>query len=44
MKFKFKFQIGATEIEIESEANDNKEMFRKIAFYSELPKEGPTRE
>ena len=42
MKFKFKFQIGATEIEIESEANDNKEMFRKIAFYSELPKEGPT--
>ena len=42
MKFKFKFQIGATEVEIESEANDNKEMFRKIAFYSELPKEGPT--
>ena len=42
MKFKFKFNIGNTEVEIESEANDNKEMFRKIAFYSELPKEGPT--
>ena len=40
--FTLRSQIGATEIELESEANDNLEMFRKISFYSELPKEGPT--
>ena len=42
MKFKFKFTIGLNEIEIEGEAKDNKDLFRQVAFYNELPKIGPT--
>ena len=42
MKFKFKFNIGHNEIEIEDDVKDNKELLKKLAFYSELPSEGPT--
>ena len=42
MKFKFKVNIADVEVEIESEAKNNKEILRQVAFYSELPKEGPT--
>ena len=42
MKFKFKIDIAGVEVEIESEAESNKDVLRKVAFYSELPKEGPT--
>ena len=42
MKFKFKVNIANVEVEIESEGKSNKDVLRQVAFYSELPKEGPT--
>ena len=42
MKFKFKIIIANVEVEIESEGKSNKDVLRQVAFYSELPKVGPT--
>ena len=42
MKFKFKVSIANVEVEIESEGKSNKDVLRQVAFYSELPKVGPT--
>ena len=42
MKFRTKIVIGNQEIEIEDEAVNNKDLLKKVSFFSNLPKEGPT--